>query len=167
MSFSSGSGAPVRSSSAPPLPPLLYQFFKECLNFPVLFFLNLERLFTPRIRKECNNIISDKSLPALHSPSSSASRLAVTQGSPARPYHGSPARLHRVVIAWLQSSGWGLRFWGFWGIYQRQVTLPQAKRSSEKGKGISIAGADLGCPGMSGFSTEALAGIILDTRAQR
>lgn len=55
----------------------------------------------------------------------------------------------------------------FLGIYQRQVTLPQAKRSSEKGKGISTAGADLGCPGMSGFSTEALAGIVLDIRIQR
>lgn len=42
----------------------------------------------------------------------------------------------------------------FGGLYQRQVTSLQAKRSSEKGKGISIAGADLGCPGMSGFSTE-------------
>ena len=41
----------------------------------------------------------------------------------------------------------------FRGIYQRQVTSERTKRISEKAKGISTAGADLGCPGMSGFST--------------
>lgn len=94
MSFSSGSGARVRSSSAPRPPRRLYQFFKECLNFPALFFLNLERLFTPRIRKECNNIISEKSLPALPSillPPGSLAMLALAHvfSSPAVPWPGT------------------------------------------------------------------------------
>lgn len=109
--------------SCPPSPPpplLLYQFFKECLNFPVLFFLNLERLFTPRIRKECNNIISEKSLPALPSPSSSlasglySAALAVTQvlSSPAVPRPASAAGESCNCVSaviWRR-----LRFGGFW-----------------------------------------------------